>query len=72
MLMTRNLHTKSSEISIKTRSPPAPLSFRGQATKHTTVEWSSIAKMTPFHEGGSVGSDIYDSIHVLMMKTKVK
>ena len=29
--------------------------------------------MTPFHKGGSVGSDISDSIHVLMMmKTKVK
>ena len=28
--------------------------------------------MTPFHKGGSVGSDIYDSIRVLMMKTKVK
>ena len=38
MLMTRNLRMKSSEISIKTRSPPASLSFKGQATKHTTVE----------------------------------
>ena len=72
MLVTRNLHKKSSEVSIKTRSPPASLSFKGQATKHTTVEWSVIANMTPFHQGGSVGSDIYDSIHVLMMKTKVK
>ena len=31
---------KSSEVSIKTRSTPASLSFKGQATKHTTVKWS--------------------------------
>ena len=35
-----NLHDKSSEVSIKTRSTPASLSFNGQATKHTTVKWS--------------------------------
>ena len=29
---------KSSKVSIKTRS--ASLSFKGQATKHTTVKWS--------------------------------
>ena len=29
---------KSSEVSIKTRSTPASLSFKGQATKHTTVK----------------------------------
>ena len=28
---------KSSEVSIKTRSPPASFSFKGQTTKHTTV-----------------------------------
>ena len=31
-----------SEVSIKTRSTPASLSFKGQATKHTTVKWSII------------------------------
>ena len=31
---------KSSEVSIRTRSTPASLSFKGQATKHTTVKWS--------------------------------
>ena len=31
---------KSSEVSTKTRSTPALLSFKGQATKHTTVKWS--------------------------------
>ena len=31
---------KSSKVSIKTRSTPASLSFKGQATKHTTVKWS--------------------------------
>ena len=40
MLISRNLHKKSSEVSIQTRSPPASLSFKGQATKHTTVKWS--------------------------------
>ena len=40
MLITRNLHKKGSEVSIKTRSPPASLSFKGQATKHTIVKWS--------------------------------
>ena len=38
MLISRNLHVKSSEVSIKTRSTPASLSFKGQATKHTTVK----------------------------------
>ena len=31
---------KGGEVSIKTRSTPASLSFKGQATKHTTVKWS--------------------------------
>ena len=30
---------QSSEVSIKTRSTPASLSFKGQATEHTTVKW---------------------------------
>ena len=42
MLIRRNLHKKSSEVSIKTRSPPASLSFKGPATKHTSVKWSII------------------------------
>ena len=41
MLISMNLHDKSSEVSIKTRSTPASLSFNGQATKHTTVKWSA-------------------------------
>ena len=31
---------KSSEVSIKIRSTPASLSFKGQVTRHTTVKWS--------------------------------
>ena len=31
---------KSIEVPIKARSTPASLSFKGQATKHTTVKWS--------------------------------
>ena len=38
MLISTNLHKKSSEASIKTRSPPASFSFKGQATKHTIVK----------------------------------
>ena len=34
---------KSSEVSIKTRSTPASLSFKGQATKYTTVKWSILS-----------------------------
>ena len=34
LLISRNLHNKSSEVSIKTRSTPASVSFNGQATKH--------------------------------------
>ena len=39
MLISRNLHKKGSEVSIKTRSTAASLSFKGQATKHKTVKW---------------------------------
>ena len=42
MLISRNLHKKSCEVSIKARSTPASLSFKGQVTKHTTVKWSII------------------------------
>ena len=34
MLISRNLHKKNSEVSIKARPPPASFSFKGQATKH--------------------------------------
>ena len=35
-----DLHNKSSEVCIKTRSSPGSLPFRGQVTKLTTVKWS--------------------------------
>ena len=38
MLISRNLHKKSSEVCIKTSSTPASLSFKGHATKHATVK----------------------------------
>ena len=38
---------KSSEVSIKTRSPPASLSFKGQATKQETVKLSTVVIMCP-------------------------
>ena len=42
MLTCRNLHKKSSDVSIKSRSTPASLSFKGQATKHTTVKFAVV------------------------------
>ena len=43
MLISKNLHKKNSDVSIKTRSTPASLSFIGQVTKHTTVIWSVVS-----------------------------
>ena len=40
-LISSNLHKEGSEVLIKTRSIPASLSIKGQATQHTTVEWST-------------------------------
>jgi len=40
MLISKNLHKKSREVSIKTTSTPASLLLKGQATKHTVVKWS--------------------------------
>ena len=42
MLVSKNLHKKSREVSFKARSTPASLSFKDQATKHTTVKWSIV------------------------------
>ena len=42
MLIGRNLHKKSREVSIKTRSTPASLSFNGQATEPTNIKWSIV------------------------------
>ena len=36
MLISANLHKKSSDVSIKTRSTPASLSFIGQVAKLST------------------------------------
>ena len=38
MLISKNLHKQNSEVSLKTRSTPASLSFIGQLTEHTTVK----------------------------------
>ena len=40
MLISKNLNKKDSEVSIKTRSTSASLSFIGQVTKHTIVKWT--------------------------------
>ena len=48
MLISNNLHKKSGEVSIKTRSTPASLSFIGQVTKHTTVKWTILCMSEHF------------------------
>ena len=40
MRTSLHFHMKSSEVCIKTRSPPASLPIQGQITKHTTVKWA--------------------------------
>ena len=44
MLISRNLHKKSSEVSIKAKSTPASLSFKGQET----VKWSIISLLIDY------------------------
>jgi len=41
-LLQLDLPNKTSEVCIKTRSPPASLPFRGQVTEQTTVKWSIV------------------------------
>jgi len=50
MLISTNLHKGGSEVSVKAGSPPASFSFKGRATKHTTVKWS-INPPSPVREG---------------------
>ena len=45
MLISSNLHRQSSEFSIKTKSPQASLSFKGQTTMHTTLKRSIAPKI---------------------------
>ena len=47
---------KSSKVSIKTRSTPASLSFKGQATKHTTVKWSMISQRVKIYKSAAHNS----------------
>ena len=51
MLISRNIPKKSSELSVKTTSTPASLSFKGQATKYTIVN----IKLSPKGEMNSAG-----------------
>ena len=54
MLISRNLHKKSSEVSIKAKSTPESLSFKGQETKHTTVKWSIGKDISLAHKMSAV------------------
>ena len=42
MLISKNLHKKSIEVSTTTRPTPASLSVIGQVTKYTTVKWNVV------------------------------
>ena len=72
MLIVSNLHKKSSEVSIKTRSPPALLSIKDQATKHTTVKWSintsTIRGLLRKHTFNYVRSNFVFSLHSSMIR----
>ena len=59
MLISTNLHMKSSEVSTKTRSPPASFSFKGQATKHTTVTQFLIQIIIFYLTDGHVIENMY-------------
>ena len=53
---------KSSKVSIKTRSTPASLSFKGQATKQETVKWSIFplhCKMNDISQDGCSSSESF-------------
>ena len=41
------LNERSREVCVKTRSPPASLTFIGQVTKHTTVKWPIVKSVHP-------------------------
>ena len=58
--MYRNLHKKSSKVSVKTRSTQAPLSFKGQATNRTTVKWCTV-----IFTGSSCKSQVNDRLEEL-------
>ena len=57
---------KSSKLSIKTRSTPASLSFKGQVTKHTTVKWSILEYQQP--KELSSFSFIYNNLRIAKVK----
>ena len=42
MLISRKVRKKGREVFIKRRSPSALFSFKGQATRHTTVKCSNV------------------------------
>ena len=62
MLISKNLHKKGTEVSIKTKSTPASLSFIGQVTKHTTVKWTiALNFMKPTTTSNNVTSRSLES-----------
>ena len=48
MITNKNLHLRSSNFFIITRSPLASLLFKGLATKHVTVKWATIFFILPY------------------------
>ena len=47
---TSDLHIKNGKIRIKTRSPPASLTFKGQVTEQTTVKWCIRLQNQAFYD----------------------
>ena len=47
MLISSNLYKKSREVSMKAMSTPGSFSFKGLATKHTTVKKKTLYGMYP-------------------------
>ena len=54
MLISSNLHKKSSEVSIKTRSPPTSFSFKDQAPVFQTLD-SAIHRINHYPLDNSIG-----------------
>ena len=45
-IRTVSLTEESSKVAIETKATEASLSFKGQATKHTTAKWAISCRLT--------------------------
>ena len=70
MLTSLALQLKSSEVCVKTMSPPASLPIQGQVTKHTTVKWPIEQFYFLYSSGQPLGGDELLPIVLLEMVLK--